>query len=152
MSEMLANHYFLVRNFISAKSILESIIEKEPNNLTASKKLIICFVATAEVDKALKLFYKVIKTNIELIINTKIDSEDCPCPEIINEVDSKDNFFKSDREKTIALGILWAYCNIEKSIEYFKKVEMLNTENDIIKNINSILSNKLFNIKQNTLN
>jgi hypothetical protein len=152
MSEMLANHYFLVRNFISARSIFENILEKDSTNKSIIKKLIVCRVTTGEIGKALDLFLLLIKTDIDFIINTKTDSEDCPCPEIISEIENQEKLFKNEFEKLAALGMLWLYCSLEKSIEFFKKAEVKNLDTKKIKEINSILINKLISIKQNSIN
>lgn len=152
MSEMLANQFFLVRNFIPAKSIYERILDTDPENKSISKKLIICYVTTGEIGKALDLFFHLIKMDVDFIINTKTDSEDCPCPEIISKIENHEKLFDNEIEKSIALGILWLYCSLEKSIEYFKKIEVINSNDNRIKEINSILINKLISNKQNSIN
>lgn len=152
MSEMLGNHYFLVRNFVSAKSIFESILNKDSTNKAISKKLIICYITTGELEKALDLFLKIIKHDIDCVINTKMDSEDCPCPEIISQIENQEKLFNSEIEKTIALGILWLYCSLEKSVELFKQAEIFDCNNERIKEINLILINKLVNNKQHSIN
>jgi tetratricopeptide (TPR) repeat protein len=152
MSEMLANQYFLVRNFISAKSIYESILEKDPANKSIKKKLTICYITTGEIDKALTLFLSLIKDDIDFVINTDVHSEDCPCPDLISQIENEEKLFKNEIEKTTALGMLWLYCNIENSIELFKKAEMKSPSDNRIKEINSILIKKLVSNKQNSIN
>ena len=152
MSEMLGNHYFLVRNFISAKSIYESLLVKDPTNKSIKKKLTVCYITTGEIDKALNLFLSQIKDDIDFVINTDIHSEDCPCPELISQIENEEKLFKNEIEKTTALGMLWLYCSIEKSIDFFKKVEVKNSDDERIKEINSILINKLISNKNNSIN
>ena len=152
MSEMLANHYFLNRNFLSAKSIYESILEKDTTNKSIKKKLTICYITTGEIDKALNLFLSQIKDDIDFVITTDIHSEDCPCPELISQIENEEILFKNENEKTTALGMLWLYCSLEKSIDFFKKVEVKNPDDKIIKEINSNLINKLVTNKQNSIN
>jgi hypothetical protein len=152
MSEMLANHYFLNRNFLSAKSIYERILEKDSTNKAIIKKLIICDVTTGEIDKALDLFLALIKTDINFIINTKTDADDCPCQYLIPEIENQEKLFKTEIEKTAALGILWLFCSLEKSIDYFKKAEMTDPKEERLKVITSILVNKLISNKPNSIN
>ena len=152
MSEMLANHYFLVRNFISARSIFENILEKDSTNKSIIKKLIICRVTTGEIGNALDLFLLLIKTDIDCIINTKTDSEDCPCPEIISEIENQEKLFKNEFEKLASLGMLWLYCSLEKSIELFKKAEIIDPKEIRFKEIASILVNKMISDKPNSIN
>lgn len=149
---MLANHYFLVRNFISARSIYESILAKDPSNKAISKKLIICYVTTGEIGKALHLFTELIKQDVDFIIHTKVDSEDCPCPELISRIENEDTLLKNEIDKITALGILWLYCSLEKSIEYFKHVQIYCPNDERVREINSILLNKLLANKNNSIN
>ena len=149
---MLANHYFLVRNFLSAKTIFENIVAKDSANKLAAKKLIVCYVTSGEIDKALNLFLSLIKSDIDFIINTDIKAGDCPCTDIISEIENQSSVFKNEVEKTSALGILWLYCSLEKSIEFFKKAEVKNPDDNRIKEINSILIKKLISNKPNSIN
>jgi len=149
---MLANHYFLVRNFYSAKSIYERILKNSPANKSIKKKLTICLLTTGEIDNALNLFLSQIKDDIDFLINTDIHSEDCPCPEIVSQIENQEKLFKTEIERITALGILWLYCSLEKSIEFFKKAEVKIPDDNRIKEINSILINKLVSNKQNSIN
>lgn len=151
MNEMLGNYYFLVRNFISAKSIFERILEKDPINKSIKKKLTICYITSGEIDKALELFLIQIKDDIDFIINTDIKADDCPCPELISEIENQEKLFKNEIEKTIALGILWLYCSLEKSTEYFKRAELTNPKEERFMEITSILVNKLMSNKPNSI-
>ena len=152
MSEMLANHYFLNRNFLSAKSIYESILEKDSTNKSIKKKLTVCYVTTGEVDDALRLFINQIKDDIDFVMNSDIKSDDCPCPEIISEIENQKMLFQNEIERIVALGMLWLYCSLEKSIELFKQVEALAPDEEKYKEITLILLNKLMLNKTNSIN
>lgn len=149
---MLANHYFLVRNFISAKSIFESIFKKDPTNKSIKKKLTICYITSGEIDKALELFLIQIKDDIDFIINTDIKADDCPCPELISEIENQEILFNNEFDRTAALGILWLYCSLEKSIEFFKRAELTYPKEGRFKEITPILVNKLVSNKPNSIN
>ncbi|NWF88303.1 MAG: hypothetical protein HXY50_02460 [Ignavibacteriaceae bacterium] len=149
---MLANHYFLVRNFLSAKSIYESLFEKDANNKLVAKKLIICYLTTSELNKSLDLFLSQIKQDIDFLLHSDSNSEDCPCPELAAKIDAGELIFSSEFEKNIALGILWLYCSLEKSIAYFKTAESLNNADKRISEINKILVKKLISTKSNSIN
>lgn len=152
MSEMLANHYFLVRNFLPAKNLFEKILSKEKSNTAIKKKLIICYVIIGEIKKALDLFISLIEENIEVILNTDPKSEDCPCPDLISQIEQQQNFFKDESDHYIGLGILWLYCSLEKSLEYFNKLLALSPKNKQYLEITSILLNKLAADRTRTVN
>ena len=152
MSEMLGNHYFLNRNFISAESIYERILEKNHANKSIKKKLTLCYITTTQIEKALNLFLSQIKDDIDFVINTNIHSEDCPCPDIIAEIENQEKIFKREIERTAALGMLWLYCSLEKSLEFFKKAEITDPKEERFKEITSILVNKLLSNKLNSVN
>ncbi len=149
---MLANQYFLVRNFIPAKSIYENILEKDTTNKSIKKKLTVCYITTGEIDKALDLFLTQIKDDIDFLLNTDVQSEDCPCPELISQVENEEIKFIDEIEKITALGMLWLHCSLEKSIDFFKQVKMKSPDDKRIKEINSILINKLVANKSNSIN
>lgn len=123
MSEMLANQYFMARNFISAESEYEKCIISKPDSLLAKKKLIICYTENGKIDKALKLFNDVISIQIQIITSTDLIKDDCPCPEIIKRIIEINDGAES-ADVSIQLGILWLYCNPETSLSYFEKAKL----------------------------
>lgn len=126
MSEMLGNYHFLVRNYSSAIKPLEKLIEVEPGAKKAKKKLIVCYTQTDQLEKALNLFSDLIREDVDFIINTNPETEDCPCPHLTKDLESglieRDDEYKLEVE----LGILWLYCDKEKSLEYFQKAAQQN--------------------------
>lgn len=136
MSEMLANQYFLVRRYEDAELAFENVLAEEPSNKYAKKKLIICYVHNGKIRKALETFYQMINDDIEFITHTDVVADDCPCPELIEAFEKK-----SDRAEYTSVnilevyGILWLYCDMEKSLYYFKKLNELNPSESIYSNI-----------------
>lgn len=126
MSEMLANQYFMIRRYSDAKTVYEDVLSKVNFDFNIAKKLIICYSLTNEIEKAIHLFHNIIKSNPEIIINTRIEEEDCPCPEIIPKIFSNEIMFNNEDEKNLVLGILSLYCNIKDSQKFF---EVINTNN-----------------------
>ena len=121
MSEMLGNQYFLTRRYFEACSELESESQKNPKNYSIKKKLIICYLQTNNLKKAFHTFFETVKKDIELIKNTDLIHDDCPCPEII-EQNLPDMKSESTAEQYVKMGILYLYCDINESIKYFEKV------------------------------
>ncbi len=135
MSEMLGNQYFLARKFCEALTELEEALNKDLFNKSIRKKLIICYLKTNRLDKALKLFIQLINEDIDIIINTDPILDDCPCPEIIYELE---NTLEAEdtNERNIALGILWLYCDLSTSIKYFSKLPVNDDVRFILNKLN----------------
>ena len=57
--------------------------------------------------------------NIDSITNTDLEKDDCPCAELVKIIEIKTKFSQSFTTLQ-TLGILWLYCDIHKSIEYFE--------------------------------
>lgn len=142
MSEMLANHYFQNRKFITAAPLLEKAI-KNSNDDSLKKKLIICYSETGKISEAFSLFCSLIKTNIKIILDTNTADEDCPCPDLIFQMENSFNSNDLDFTNLLQLGMLWLFCDKVTSLNYFQKAlkiqphckEIIDTIS-IIKNYN----------------
>jgi len=131
MSEMLANQYFMAREFEKANAILEELLDPVHPHPYQLKKLILCNVYLGRIDAALTYFHRLIKTNIRVLTKTNIEDEDCPCKEIIAYIQqgNLDRLPESDKFK--ALGMLYLYCDVIKSVFYFNKSNQSNRDNEI---------------------
>jgi len=141
MSEMLGNQYFMARNYAEAVTQFENVLIQYPENKSIKKKLIVCYSQTGKLDAAVNFLYKMIIEDIEFIINTDPIKDDCPCPELV-EYFEKDNSANYDSaEFNLILGIIWLFCDINKSLEYFNKTNIIDAENIIVSKIISVLEN-----------
>lgn len=122
MSEMLGNQYFLSRNFLKAKEAYESVLGKEPQNDFIKKRLIICYTQSGEVNKAFKLFYEIVKKDINILLNTDIIGDDCPCPELLSKYENVKPNEEYSHDTKLMLGMLWLYCDAKKSLEFFNSL------------------------------
>ncbi len=134
MSEMLGNQYFMARNFAAAHAEFEGVLLKDPCNNLVIKKQIICYAQIGKIHKALTLFHNLIETDIDIILNTDPINDDCPCPEIIRQMNDR-SIDLLEKEENLRLGILWLYCDIKKSIQYFKIASLDNKESTLIKSV-----------------
>jgi pentatricopeptide repeat protein len=143
MDEMLGNHYFLARNYPRAADLLEKALRSDPKNKGIRRKLIICFAQTGQINKALSVFLSLIKEDIDFVINTDPVDDDCPCPELVFEMENGqvDNYQSLD--STLVLGMLWLYCNFHKSLEYFSQAAKMDTNHKMIKSILALLDVRL---------
>ncbi|GAB4365542.1 MAG: hypothetical protein Kow0042_04830 [Calditrichia bacterium] len=148
MHEMLGNQYFLARNYAKAAENLEKALAKCDDNKSIRRKLIVCYTQLTKIDKALDHFLSLIKQDIDYIIKIDPIVDDCPCPELVFDMEAR--LETNSVDQCIALGILWLYCNFEKSLKYFQKAHQLSKENDKIKSVLSILLNYQ-NKKMNSL-
>ncbi|PIP76887.1 MAG: hypothetical protein COW85_11865 [Ignavibacteria bacterium CG22_combo_CG10-13_8_21_14_all_37_15] len=125
---MLANHYFLVRDYERAAIAYEAVIDKTSRSKAIRKKIIICYVKTFQMEKALTEFCKLVEEDIHFIINSDLKADDCPYKEIITEIENDEIYFGGD-EKNLVLGILWLYCDLQSALKYFDSYFRSNSNN-----------------------
>ncbi|MEG8990835.1 tetratricopeptide repeat protein [Ignavibacteria bacterium 4148-Me] len=140
---MLGNYHFLTRDYPSAKEELENYLLLYPDNKRVKKKLIICYTQVNELEKAMDLFYSLVKEDIDFIINTNPETEDCPCPDLVKKIENEKPEYLSEYDLSLELGILWLYCNGEKSVQYFEKAYNLNAEDKRIPSVISKIKSRL---------
>lgn len=137
MREMLGNHYFLIRDYAAAiNEYCSAYNENLPNPVI--KKLIICFLTQDDFSSAETYFLKLLKEDPSLIIDTDTGKEDCPCNDLINEYEKKENYSYSHFTR---LGMLCLYCDIEVSKSYFEKALHINSNSKFVQNTLDILNN-----------
>lgn len=136
MSEMLANRYFIARKFDLALPVFEEELAKGNNDIAIKKKLIICYGALGQIDKAFELFFELVNKDPFVIINTDPYWDDCPCPEMIKHWEKTTGRKEFSPREYLILGMLYLYCDLDKSIEYLQKA--LDYDEYFLK-INSVL-------------
>lgn len=141
VSEMLGNQYFIARNYKDAALNFNQTLLDNPSNKSVKKKMIICYTQTGEIKKAFLLFKELVEEDINLIINTDLKEDACPCSELIEKYGSVLPYEENSTDLKIMLGMLWLYCDPKKSVSFFKSVIK---EYDEKKTINSII-NKIEN-------
>lgn len=135
MSEMLGNHFFMVRDFPSALAEFEGMLSQNSSLKKIQKKLIICYIQTGRIAKAFKLFSEIVSRDIELITNTDIKKDDCPCPEIIESFSVSQTLNEDSADVHLALGMLWLYCDAVKSLQLFRRAKEFATDASFINEI-----------------
>ena len=144
MSEMLANRYFISRKFDLALPIFEQEFARGNRSEAIKKKLIVCYSALGRAEDAFDLFFELIHQDPNIIINTDPYWDDCPCPELIKKWEQKQDTKSISPREALILGMMYLYCNVNKSIEYLQQA--LEYEDYFLK-ISSILK-KLKNIQK----
>jgi tetratricopeptide (TPR) repeat protein len=152
MNEMLGNQYFMARNYLGAANAFQEVLKEDPSNIIARKKLIIAFTQIGKYTQAVDLFTKFISENIDRILETDPIKDDCPCPELVHNLEHLSTHGSESFTTYETLGILWLYCDINKSIEYFKKALALKPKDDNVNGILILLNKKLSeNTKKNRI-
>ncbi len=149
MYEMLGNQYFLARNYSRAAENLEKALRKNPRNKRVRRKLIICYTQLGEVEKALNTFISLIKEDVDFVINTDPIDDDCPCSELVFDLERKVAERGESLNDLIVLGILWLYCNVDRSWNYFLQASRMNPDEARIKSVLSILKPRIDHPKLN---
>lgn len=135
MFEMLGNQFFMVRNYSRAAEMLEKASWKEPHNKPIRRKLIICYTQTGEVEKALENFIWLINADFDFIANIDPVAEDCPCSGLVYDMEKQLSQNQDSLDFHLILGMLWLYCDVERSLEYFLRARRLNPEDERLKAI-----------------
>jgi len=141
MSEMLGNHYFQIRKYMLAEQVYERLSSKELSDTKIIKNLIICYTQTNKLQQSLELLTHLMETNINSIIKSKDNEDDCPCNDLIFNIESNNVRYANELETFTALGILWLFCNYKTSLNYFKMASDEDPSNEIIKKILVLIKN-----------
>lgn len=128
MSEMLGNQYFLARKFDLALHQFTEVLKREPDNLNCIKKAVICFTQVGQVSAALDLFHRILEMDPFIIINTRPEDDDCPCPELVARLENASPAPNELIDYYNILGMLYLYCQLDQSLAYFTK--SLNVQPD----------------------
>ena len=150
---MLGNQYFMARNYLGAATVFQSVLKEDPTNVNARKKLIISYTQIGKYTQAVDLFTDFINENIDKIIETDPIKDDCPCPELVHNLEHLTQQGSESFTTYQTLGILWLYCDIHKSVQYFKKALELKPKDEKANIILMLVNKKLVELsKQDTNN
>jgi tetratricopeptide (TPR) repeat protein len=141
MHEMLGNQLFLARKYSQATDNLEKALQSKPASKGIKRKLIICYTQIGQIQRALETFLSLLRTDIEFIINIDPLDDDCPCLELVREMEKKYDENRGSLDYLLVLGMLWLYCNFEKSKQYFNKAQDIVPKNQTVQAIVKIINN-----------
>jgi len=143
MYDMLGNQYFLSRQYKFAAEALEKALKNDPHNKGIQRKLIICHCQIGQVQNAIEYFLSLIKEDVDFIINTDPIEDDCPCPGLVYDMETKFSNNEESLDFNLIIGMYWLYCNLEKSVQYFRKAQAIDPTNQYIKAILVFLTARL---------
>ena len=137
---MLGNLYFMARKYPEAAGALEKALTDDKKNKGIRRKLIICYSQIGQTQKAIEIFLSLVKEDVDFIINTDPVADDCPCPELVYDMERKLANNQNSLDFTMILAIYWLYCNLDKSIMYFERARDLAPDDQYIKSVLSLLA------------
>ncbi len=135
MSEMLANRYFIEREYERAIPLLEELLTVERDHSKARKKLIIAYTQTGRLSEGIDHFLIALGNDPRSIIDTEPSAEDCPCPTLCRTVEQRAAATGRPLSSYLILGILELYCDLERSRSYFQRAKPLAGEDKRIDKI-----------------
>ncbi|MBN2008709.1 tetratricopeptide repeat protein [candidate division KSB1 bacterium] len=141
MSEMLANQYFMARKYQQAAVELEKSLQHSPKSKVIRSKLIICYTQLNETQKAWNLFVPLVREDFEFIMNMDPIHDDCPCPELVDDIDRKIERHGKTAEQYLNAGMIWLYCDIDNSIAYLEKAFQLDHQIESLGKVINVLRN-----------
>lgn len=140
---MLGNRYFIARQFSKAIDHLEKSISYSTNPDKIKKKLVICYIQTGNIERALFHFHDLIRKDPKIIIDTDPYHDDCPCHEIIPNWEKHTKYEEPSTGYFESLAMLYLYCDLEKSIQYFQLAVQDTKYKTIISSILKILTKNI---------
>jgi tetratricopeptide (TPR) repeat protein len=142
-SEMLGNKHFLARNYENAALNFQATLNSDPVNKSARKKIIICYTQIGKIREAFENFYLLVKEDIEFIIDTDMIADDCPCAELTEKYGNVFPYQKESSDLKLMLAMLWLYCSVNQSLNFFKQILVEDPENLRVQEIISLIEIKL---------
>jgi len=137
---MLGNQFFLARKYSQAAENLEIALSKNHKNKAIQRKLIICYTQIGQIEKAFENFQNLIAKDIDYIIKTDPRDNDCPCSELVFKMEKMLSTNQSSLDYHLILGMLYLYCNVQKSRQYFQSACTLDPKDirihSILKRLN----------------
>lgn len=118
MLEMLANNYFIIRNYAKAKEVFLQLPESLREDSRVLKKLVLCEIFLSRPYNALGYLLSILRRDPAIIVKTDIDTEDCPCRDLIIELEERTGYGEGDERKTLSLAMLWLYCDLDRAVKY----------------------------------
>jgi tetratricopeptide (TPR) repeat protein len=133
----------MARNYLGAATVFQKLLKDDPTNINARKKLIISYTQIGKFTQAVDLFSSFISENIDNIIETDPIKDDCPCPELVANLEHLARQGSESFTTYQTLGILWLYCDITKSVKYFEKALELKPKDEKANAILLLIKKKL---------
>jgi len=142
MHEMLGHLHFMSKDYDTALVHYEKVVRGGNASTEIRKRAIICYVRARRITEAISLFERLIVDDIECVVKHNQDSYGCPCPEIIDEYERSLNANAVTQDDRIALGILWLFCSLPRSLEIFAEALHRDPGRPFLKSVMKLLTTR----------
>lgn len=118
---MLANYYYQIKNYQYAGALFQEVIVNEPKNFEAKKKLIVCLLKEGIFYLAWDLYNDIIENEPGVIFESTCEIRDCPCLDVLKEIQKRTNIHSTNWIHLTKRGILYSFKDAKKSLYHFKQ-------------------------------
>lgn len=146
---MLGNQYFMTRKYYEAESELEETFQGLLYSKQIKKKLIVCYTQTGKINKALDYFYDLLKEDVAIIANTDPVLDDCPCYELVENIEQLNLYDEHSLDFYLLQGIIWSYCDIEKALKFFESAKSMDPSDNKIHGVIKLINEYLLTHNKN---
>ncbi|MBK8230848.1 MAG: hypothetical protein IT349_07230 [Candidatus Eisenbacteria bacterium] len=143
MSLMLANRYFLDRDYLHALPLLEAALADASNVSPIRKKLIVTNIVLGRLSEALDLLEQAVHEDPRSIIDTQAEDEDCPCPDLCRALEKRLPYATDPYPVLLSLGMLELYCSLERARTYLAQAGRVRADEPRIPRILSRLQQEV---------
>ncbi|KAA3656462.1 MAG: tetratricopeptide repeat protein [Calditrichaeota bacterium] len=147
MDRMLGNQKFLAGNFEEAIPLLENVLLKHPEDTHSVRKLIICYLATGQLYRAIPSFINLLQKDTTLTSPTCDDTSSDLEREIFSSLTSSFKVGFNPAEQHLAAGILAMFFDCQLAQSFFKRAQKSDPNDENTKKILDILHVKNHQLK-----
>ncbi|MCA9730790.1 MAG: tetratricopeptide repeat protein [Deferribacteres bacterium] len=139
---MLGNQKFLAGNFEGAIPLLEKVLIKHPDDAHSIRKLVICYLATGQLYRAIPQFISLLQSDQTL--TTQFCEEDSTGleREIFSTLTSSFKVGFNPAEQNLAAGILAMFFDCQLAQSFFKRARKSDPDDENTQKILDILQFK----------
>ncbi len=132
MKRMLANQYYMARDFRRAIPLLKKALERYPGDLSLLSKLVISYVAEQKLKKALPHLRILLSRLPPGYFSSISVDENCPCPDLIERWRQDPPANLSREELYVSLAILELFCGGKNVVNYLRAAKAVAQDWDIV--------------------
>ncbi|NIS24475.1 tetratricopeptide repeat protein [candidate division KSB1 bacterium] len=142
---MLGNRYFLTGKFNEAIPHLEKTLSTHPDEVATLKKLMICYVASENIERALTKLDVLLTHVPEQLFTGKPGNNDCPCPELLEQWTATPPGTLTSLDYLLGMGLLALFCDVGLASRSFTEAKKLAPDMEILDKVLKLCAAQLEN-------